>query len=137
MANLIINCDGGSRGNPGAAASAFVVHEGKSLLHQEGEFLGQATNNVAEYRAVQMAIIWISKNYPQSAVEFFLDSLLVVNQLNGVYKIKEPTLAKMFQEIKTKIISDNLKVTFKYVPRAQNFLADKLVNETLDATLVN
>ncbi|TSC85242.1 MAG: ribonuclease HI [Microgenomates group bacterium Gr01-1014_16] len=140
---LNIYCDGGARGNPGPAASAFVVKDatGKTL-HQQGFYLGIATNNIAEYTAVLKAVEWIIKFQPTSEITFFLDSLLVVNQLKGVFKIKEPNLK--IENLKIKKLIENcspragsrgkLQISnFIYVPREQNFFADKLVNQTLDS----
>jgi ribonuclease HI len=136
--DLSIYCDGGARGNPGPAASAFVVFdaEGK-IVFQQGDYLNSTTNNLAEYRAVFNAVQWLGKNFPQGSVNFYLDSQLVVNQLKGLFKIKEPGLIKLHQEIQTAISEYKLpKFSFKYVPREKNFMADKLVNETLDAQLM-
>lgn len=131
---LNIYCDGGSRGNPGPAASAFVVQtiSGKQIF-QLGRYLGIATNNQAEYDAVLSALNWLSINNPQSEVVFYLDSLLVVSQLTGKYKIKNPDLKIKNLEIKHLISNFKLKIlNFVYVPRTKNFSADLLVNKTLD-----
>ncbi|OGC93118.1 hypothetical protein A3D85_00345 [Candidatus Amesbacteria bacterium RIFCSPHIGHO2_02_FULL_47_9] len=140
-----IYCDGGARGNPGPAASAFVVKDQSGrIVHQQGVFLGTATNNQAEYQAVIESLNWILNNRSTvQQINYYLDSLLVVNQLNGVYKIKDPTLK--LKHLKTKNSIDKLlaqgeagrkKLKFSYTPRNNNFLADKLVNETLDKTLL-
>jgi ribonuclease HI len=137
MLNSIqIFTDGGSRGNPGPAAAAFVaLSEVGQLIHQEGHCLGKTTNNQAEYQAVIFALKWLSSQTCTS-VHFFLDSLLVVNQINGTFKIKDVALKERLISIKNIISSSpSIKFTFSYVPRAQNFRADKLVNETLDASL--
>jgi ribonuclease HI len=134
MAELIINCDGGARGNPGPAASAFVVQDtsGK-MIFKQGFFLGNATNNQAEYQAVICALEWLEKNYPQSDAVFLLDSLLVVNQINKIFKVKESTLIQKNNLIQEKISSRKTATTkFSYIPREKNFAADLLVNETLD-----
>lgn len=134
--NLTVNCDGGSRGNPGPAASAFVVsdQEGKELFSQ-GKYLGESTNNIAEYTAVLMAVDWLNKNksdYKNFLVEFILDSELVVRQLTGVYKIKNEKL----KELSTKIMDVKktlpMIITFRNVLREKNKSADSLVNKTLD-----
>ena len=131
---LNIFCDGGARGNPGPAASAFIVREetGK-ILHQQGFYLGVATNNQAEYQAVLEAMKWIVKNHSESEISFFLDSLLVVNQLSGKFKVKDSVLKIKYLEINGLIKNLKLRIKiFTYLPRSQNFLADKIVNETLD-----
>ena len=86
MRQLIINCDGGSRGNPGPAASAFVIQENGNTIHEEGVYLGVATNNVAEYQAVLGCLRWLSKEkLTDVSLNFILDSELVVKQLTGIY----------------------------------------------------
>lgn len=131
---LTLDCDGGARGNPGPAASAFVVFdESGQVVYQAGKYLGEGTNNQAEYEAVWLAVNWLGQNYPQAEVEFRLDSQLVVNQLKGNFKVKDPELKIKYSEIKSLIENCKLKiVNFSYVPRIKNFLADNLVNQTLD-----
>lgn len=126
---MIIYCDGGSRGNPGPAASAFVVTEDGKTIFKESKFLGVETNNVAEYTAVLMAVEWLAK---QSAVTINLDSQLIERQLNGYYKIKNKNLKKIFDQIKLKIKDNRLKINFVWNYRTKNTLADDLVNEELD-----
>ncbi len=128
---LKIFCDGGSRGNPGPAACAYIIYDDAGNIRQKcGKYLGTATNNEAEYWAVLEAL-----RHPELAegshLNFYLDSLLVVNQLNGLWKIKEPRLKELF--LKVKELSSSLKVFYSYIPREQNRPADALVNETLDA----
>ncbi|HEX6976890.1 MAG TPA: ribonuclease HI family protein [Patescibacteria group bacterium] len=131
-----IYCDGGSRGNPGKAASAFVVkNEEGEVLHEEGRFIGSTTNNVAEYTAVLMALTWLKENekFKDTFPEFFLDSELVVKQLRGEYKIKNKNLMEFVFKIKELEKEVGKKVSYKNIPRSQNSLADLLVNKTLDA----
>jgi len=134
MTKLFINCDGGSRGNPGPSASAFVAKDLEgNLIYREGIFLGIATNNQAEYAALYAALVWVSKNYPEVEIVFLMDSQLVVNQLKRNFKIKDATLQIKAREIFALISSKNLKVrNYVYVPRNVNYEADALVNETLD-----
>lgn len=134
---LSIFCDGGSRGNPGPAACAFVVfNPSGTIVYQSGQYLGNTTNNLAEYQAVINALQWLRQNDQLSnpvPVNFYLDSQLVINQLNGLYKIKHPILKLKYLEILK--LKKNLKfkiVNFSYLPRSQNYHADALVNETLD-----
>ena len=134
---LNIYCDGGSRGNPGPAASAFVVQDpNNQIIHKQGHFLGVATNNQAEYQAVIEALKYISSlNSHVSSLNFYLDSLLVVNQINGKFKIKDTQLKEKFLEIKKylgRLEQLEIRIIFSYVPRSQNSSADLLVNETLD-----
>ena len=134
---LKVNCDGGARGNPGPAASAFVVFDSSGqVIHHLGKYLGEGTNNQAEYEAVLMAVNWLGQNYPQAEVEFRLDSQLVVNQLQGNFKIKNPSLNKIYSQINNLILEKQLKINrFSYVPRGRNYLADNLVNQTLDKNI--
>lgn len=136
---LNIFCDGGARGNPGPAAIGFVVkdHAGHPL-HQHSQVIGTATNNVAEYRAVLSALHWLIKNkitsrYPLVAIHFYLDSALVVNQLNGRFKIKSAHLRDLIVQVK--ILESKLTppITYTAIPRSQNSPADSLVNLALDS----
>lgn len=131
---MIIYCDGGSRGNPGPAASAFVVTQNETVVHKEGKYLGIETNNFAEYSAVLMAVTWLSKNLTISHQPLIinLDSQLVERQLNGFYKIKNKKLKEIFDKIKLEIGNCGLEIAFKWGYREKNTLADQLVNETLD-----
>jgi len=133
---LIIYCDGGSRGNPGPAASAFVVTEREKVVDKGSKFLGRETNNVAEYWAVKLAIEWISQNLDKlvfhDLIIVNLDSQLVERQLNGVYKIKNEKLKIIYNEIKSLIINNKLTVNFVWNYREKNQLADSLVNFELD-----
>ena len=127
---LLIFGDGGSRGNPGPAASGFVItHQGK-VLEQGGKFLGHTTNNQAEYQAVVLAL-QAAKKFEPGEIEFHLDSLLVVSQLNGVYKMKNQDLKVHFDAIK-QLVAEFPKVTFTHVRREYNKLADAEVNRILD-----
>lgn len=134
ISRLVVQGDGGSRGNPGQAAYGFAIFDNeKNVLFKEGKRLGVTTNNVAEYSAVVNALKWIEKNMSTVAeIEFYLDSLLVASQMSGLYKVKHPDMKKLYLEAKN--IENNLaaKVSYFQVPRAQNKIADKLVNDALD-----
>jgi len=134
--NLIIYCDGGSRGNPGPAASAFVVTKAKKVIFKGSKYLGVETNNVAEYWSVKLAVEWIIKNLIKSGrndlITINLDSQLVERQLNGVYKIKNENLKIISGQIKSLIYENNLTLKFIWNSRDKNHLADLLVNEELD-----
>lgn len=128
-----IFCDGGSRGNPGKAASAFVVTKNEKVIFKDSKFLGIETNNVAEYNAVLMAVTWLTHQAGhQLPVIINLDSQLVERQLNGKYKIKNPKLKKLSDEIKSLILSSKLSIKFQWNFREKNVLADNLVNRELD-----
>lgn len=134
--NLTIFCDGGARGNPGPAACAFIVYHAQKIVYQQGIFLGVATNNQAEYQAVLHALQWLSTmNHELRAISFFLDSELVVKQLTGLYKIKDPILQQLANQIKQLLSTKHYALStvhFSHIPRAKNSAADLLVNQTLD-----
>ena len=128
---LIIYTDGGARGNPGPAAIGFVIGEKKY-----GETIGEATNNVAEYRAVLGALKktkhLLGKGHAKETdLEINVDSELVFKQMNAKYKILEPELQSFFIEI-WNLKQDFKSVEFKKIPREQNKAADRLVNKALD-----
>ena len=128
---LIIYTDGGARGNPGPAGiGATILNDKKNLIAEISEYIGVATNNQAEYRAV-MAAIKKAKELGAEELNFYLDSQLVVEQLNGNYKIKNKGLQPLF----VSIYNDSLnfkKVSYSHIPREQNKEADRLANEAMD-----
>lgn len=130
---LYVFTDGGARGNPGPAACAFVVKDDKGkILAEKGKFIGRATNNIAEYQAVIEALKWIKDNFPQiSKVQFFLDSQLVVNQLNGVFRIKNQNLRNLILEIKKREQEIMSKIFYQFIPREKNRRADFLISQIL------
>ncbi len=140
MKNIIkVFCDGGSRGNPGKSASAFVIEEDGKLIYSEAKYLGVETNNFAEYSAVLSALYWLKANKQELKKEiiFILDSELVVKQINGDYKIKNKNLKIIFLKIKNILgglfrFQGNQKIIFKNVSREKNKRADFLVNQKLD-----
>ena len=129
--------DGGSRNNPGPAAVGVVIQDAanKNILHSFGQTIGVATNNVAEYQAVIAAQEWLIANKKSGEFRFFLDSQLVVNQLNGLWKIKDAGLRQKIIFIRQ--LEAKLKSVIKYaaIPREKNTLADRLVNRALDHQL--
>lgn len=132
---LIVHSDGGSRGNPGPAASSFVIELNSKVIKEDSFFLGVATNNVAEYKAVFQAVKWLAekhKNFKFKGIFFYLDSELIVRQLNGDYKTKKEDLKILNIGIKNLLTQINKEFRFIHVPRGQNKRADKLVNEELD-----
>lgn len=134
MDNVVVYCDGGSRGNPGKSASAFVVTIRGKVMHKGSVFLGVSTNNVAEYSAVILALKWLAENLSgvSKEVTFVLDSELVVRQLNGFYKVKNNKLKILFSTIKNIENKITAHINYKSVSREKNHLADLLVNQVLD-----
>ena len=129
-----IYCDGGARGNPGPAAGAFVVEKDGRVLFKNAKFIGVATNNVAEYEAVIFALDYIkdNENLFEGNTSFVLDSQLVSRQLSQKYKIKNEELKKLFAIAKKIEYSLPFKITYSFVKRDKNRLADFLVNKVLD-----
>mgnify|MGYP001602951798 CR=1 FL=1 len=143
MKRIIIYTDGGSRGNPGKAAVGVVfLNEKEQEIKSFSEYLGDnLTNNEAEYRAVILALkkfkaVFGKKIAEISEIEIRSDSELLINQVNGKYKIEDEKMQKFFMEIWNLKI-DFKSVKFKLVPREKNKVADKLVNIELDSQLSN
>lgn len=134
MGNVVVYCDGGSRGNPGKSAAAFVVTTRGKVIHKGSVFLGESTNNVAEYSAVILALKWLVKNLSgiSNEVTLILDSELVVRQLNGFYKVKNSKLKILFSTIKDIENKITAHINYTSVRREKNHLADSLVNQVLD-----
>ncbi|HOR23307.1 ribonuclease HI family protein [Candidatus Saccharibacteria bacterium] len=124
--------DGGSRGNPGPSAAAYVVMDmQENIIKIDGQYLGITTNNQAEYQAVKYAL-QCAKTLKSEIVHFYMDSLLVVNQMNGIFKIRNRDLWPIHQDILR--LKQLFKVVdFLHVPREMNKIADSKVNELLDS----
>jgi len=126
--------DGGARGNPGPAGIGAVIkkiNDGQESTEKElKEYIGEATNNQAEYRAVIMAIEYLVE-IGAKRVECVLDSELVVRQLKQEYKVKDSELAKLFLKV-WNLMTKLEKVEFRHVRREYNKEADRLVNEAID-----
>ena len=135
--SLVIYCDGGARGNPGPAAAAFVVVQDGRVIHQESKFLGQTTNNVAEYEALVMALRWlVSRKGP--AIErtvVNLDSELIARQMSGQYRVKSANLKPHYLLAKKYEKQLDGKIVYRWTSRSKNRLADFLVNKNLDANI--
>jgi len=142
---FLIHTDGGARGNPGPAAAGFVISakggsasggEGTSWKKDGGEYLGEITNNEAEYRAVILALKKLKhliggEKAKSSSVEIHVDSELLERQLNGEYKIKDENIKDLFIKI-WNLKTDFGEIIFKHIPREENTDADKIVNQILD-----
>ncbi len=130
--------DGGARGNPGPAGAGAVVFDatGKRVV-EVADYLGVATNNIAEYEAVLRGLKALLAAFPEdhfkhAEVEIRMDSKLVIEQLKGAYKVKHPNLVPRCFEVKNLIARSFSKVAYTHVPRAQNADADELANEAMD-----
>lgn len=131
MTKYILNTDGGARGNPGPGAIGVVLKTGRNVIVKEvGKYLGQSTNNEAEYQALIEGLN-VAREKGATELACRLDSELVVKQLRGEYKIKSVRLKNFYIQIKN-LEKEFKKVEYAHVPRSQNKEADRLVNETLD-----
>ena len=128
---LEIYTDGASRGNPGHAGIGIIVQDknGK-VIEQFGEYIGQATNNVAEYKGL-ISGLKIAKKYLPCSIILHLDSELIVRQLLREYKTKDETLRAYF-EFANLMLSEFDRFEIKYIPREKNKAADKLANLAID-----
>jgi ribonuclease HI len=125
--------DGGSRGNPGPAASGVVIlTTDDEVIEAFGRFLGNTTNNIAEWSAVEFALEE-AKKYEPKRIQFFMDSELVCKQLNGQYRVKHPGLIPIHQRVVR--LAKQFDVKFQHVYRAFNKLADAQVNIAIDEVL--
>jgi len=135
--NIVVHTDGGARGNPGPAAIGAVIDIDGKRTAAFGKKIGDATNNVAEYTAVIEVLRYLKRQTSkrtdqQKEITFYLDSTLVVNQLNGKYKVKEPTLRELLTTIRILEVEVGGKISYHHIPREQNSSADFLVNHALD-----
>lgn len=128
---LILYADGGSRGNPGASACGFVLlDENERVLVDKGVYLGITTNNVAEYQGLKTGLEE-ARRMGAREIDVRLDSLLVINQMKGIFKVKNRELWPLHQTVK-ELVGTFDKVRFTHVPRELNKLADEAVNRALD-----
>lgn len=128
---LVINVDGGARGNPGPAAIGIVVSDGDGRVIDElAEPIGHATNNVAEYRALLRGIEW-ARGLGADELEIVGDSELVARQVTGAYKVKHPSMKPLYEQAVSALRAFE-RWSIRTVPRAENARADELVNRALD-----
>ena len=128
---MIVNVDGGARGNPGPAAIGIVIRDGEgNVLQDLGETIGEATNNVAEYEALIRGIE-LAKELGADQLQIHGDSELVVKQMLGQYKVKHPDMKPLHARAKEAL--DGVEWQISHVRREQNAEADALVNQALDA----
>jgi ribonuclease HI len=134
---LIVHTDGGARGNPGPAAIGVVVEKASdastTIVTEFGKTIGETTNNVAEYTAVIEALHFL-KTYDgeKTRIDFFVDSTLVVNQLNGLFKVKDARLRELLSSVRVLEQETGGEIRYITIPREQNIRADALVNKALD-----
>lgn len=132
---LTIFTDGGARGNPGNAGIGIVIKSGGKTVKEYGKYIGETTNNQAEYKAL-LSALETACAMGADEIDLFMDSELIVKQLKGEYKVKNADLAPLYLKV------HNLRVGFKrftvtHVMREKNKEADKLVNQAIDQYLKN
>ena len=134
--HLTIHTDGGSLNNPGPAACAYIISkDDNSVAEQKFFYLGAQTNNFAEYTGVKnalLALLRLKKKMEFSSLSFISDSLLLVNQLNGLYKVKNEVIRSFVFEIRSLEQQINVPISYKHVLRELNQEADTLVKTCLD-----
>ena len=132
---LIIEADGGSRGNPGPAAYGCLVKDAQTneVLFKEGKTIGITTNNVAEYSGLVAALVAAHELDPNAQIEVRMDSKLVVEQMSGNWKIKHENMKGLVEKARNAFSQSQVK--YVWVPREDNLEADTLLNIALDAEL--
>ncbi|HYD93044.1 MAG TPA: reverse transcriptase-like protein [Candidatus Paceibacterota bacterium] len=136
--DFTLYADGGARGNPGPAGAGAVVFDaiGKRVV-EVADYLGETTNNVAEYEAVIRGLKALLAAYPDgyfkhAKVTVRMDSKLVIEQLRGAYKVKHPNLIPRYLEVRNVLARGFSQVVFEHVPRERNADADELANRAMD-----
>ena len=132
MRQLIIEADGGSRGNPGIAAGGAVVIDGETgeIVAEAGVFVGVATNNVAEYNGLIVGLQLALEIDENASIHVRMDSKLVVEQMSGRWKIKHPDMAQLATQARA--LLGARAVTYEWVPRLDNSRADAAANKSMD-----
>ncbi|MYS16928.1 reverse transcriptase-like protein, partial [Streptomyces sp. SID4982] len=133
MREFVVEADGGSRGNPGPAGYGAAVSDAATgeTLAEAAEFIGVATNNVAEYRGLIAGLRAAHALDPEARVAVRMDSKLVVEQMSGRWKIKHPDMKPLATEARS--VFPPGRVTYEWIPRERNKHADRLANEAMDA----
>jgi ribonuclease HI len=131
---LVVNVDGGARGNPGpAAVAAVATDEAGQVVGERNAYIGEATNNVAEYRALLLGLE-LARDLGADEVEVINDSELIAHQVTGRYKVKHPDMKPLHAEA-LRALGGFERWSIRPVPRAQNAEADAMVNQALDGEL--
>jgi ribonuclease HI len=130
--SAVANVDGGSRGNPGPAGYGVRIEQDDGTIVELKESLGVATNNVAEYNGLLAALRWAVEHGVRS-LHVRADSELVVKQMKGIYRVKNPGLQSLYEEARG-LVRKIGRVTFEHVRRELNKEADRLANEAMDAS---
>ena len=136
-ARYVVEADGGSRSNPGPAAYGVLVRDAETgeVVAERAEFIGVASNNVAEYSGLVAGLELVLALDPTAQVEVRMDSKLVVEQMSGRWKIKHEDMRRL--ALKARDTFPPAQVTYTWIPRQQNSAADSLVNQALDAAALD
>lgn len=129
--HFIVTADGGSRGNPGAAAYGAVVYENNEVVKELGASIGVASNNVAEYQGLIAGLRVVNEIDPSATILVKMDSKLVVEQMSGRWKVKHPNMQKLVKEAFA--AHDPKLVSYQWIPREENSHADSILNDVLDS----
>ena len=133
MKELHIFTDGGARGNPGPAAVGVVIKDSiGGTIHRFGKYIGETTNNTAEYQAIVEALTWVKQWRKVDRIRFFVDSQLIALQLSGLYKVKKAHLQDLVFQVRALEQEIGANISYTAVPREQNSEADRFVNLALD-----
>lgn len=124
--DIYVNTDGGAENNPGPAGSAFIVREGDRIVCVHAEYIGNATNNAAEYTALIKALEYVREGFPKKKIVVRSDSQLMVRQMNGEYAVKSKDLRPLYE--KAREFASGMDVTIEWVGREKNKDADFLVS---------
>lgn len=133
MSKATLYTDGGARGNPGPAGIGYVLKLADGTCFEEGATMGIATNNQAEYEALERGLT-VAKQQSVESLAVYMDSELIIKQMQGKYRVKHPDLQLRHRAVSA-LVTHFTKVTFHHVPRAKNKRADQLVNEALDSAV--
>ncbi len=139
--NLIAHIDGGSRGNPGPSAAAFIITDKTGrIIAEQSRFLGEATNNEAEYQALIELLTWLNEHTEfhktsRDAVYVRCDSQLIVCQVTGQWKVKEPRMKELLAQVNELKKQQPFRLFIRHVTRDKNKLADELVNIELNKAI--
>lgn len=134
--NITVHTDGGSLNNPGQAAIGFHIEQGSDRIYEHSEAIGIASNNVAEYTALIRALTYIkekigTKELIIERILIIADSELMIKQVTGLYKVKNPDIRSLFNQVKVLEMEIGLPISYKHVLRAENAQADALVKKAL------
>ena len=131
--HFVVTADGGSRGNPGKAAYGAVIYENDKLVKEIGQFIGQASNNVAEYEGLIAGLKAVNEIDPAATILVKMDSKLVVEQMSGRWKVKHPNMQKLAKQAFA--AHDPKLVSYQWIPREETSHADSILNDVLDSQI--